>query len=285
MLHQLWPRVLIHFQAVASADTGCSRSAILSCWKNEFYESVTENGERKKEKKYNFFFFNCIQNTVLAYLTKEIAVILVEGLAYQESLQHILTHNFHQLLNGLCRMRTELAGILNDTIRCSMVMSESFCSHSNSSQMHSVYLYAIAQHWVRSECPFLVSAATSSGTPVGKFCGRVPNSSPITSTSNVLTVVFSTDVSINMTGFKLQFRSGGGWLCFVHVCVCVCVCVCMSLSVCVSLCVSVSVSLSVSVCLSVCLSLSLSLSLCLSLSQSLSLSLLVVCLYESSSDA
>ena len=216
----------------------------------------------------------------MAYLTKEIAVILVEGLAYQESLQHILTHNFHQLLNGLCRMRTELAGILNDTIRCSMVMSESFCSHSNSSQMHSVYLYAIAQHWVRSECPFLVSAATSSGTPVGKFCGRVPNSSPITSTSNVLTVVFSTDVSINMTGFKLQFRSGGGWLCFVHVCVCVCVCmyVCLYLCVCLSVCLSLCLSLCLSVCLSVslCPCLSLCVSLCLSLS--LSLCLLSACM-------
>ena len=154
-------------------------------------------------------------------------------------------------------MRTELAGILNDIIRCSVVMSDSFYCHSNSSQMYLVYLYAIAQNWVRSECPFLVSAATSSGTPVGKFCGRVPNSSPITSTSNVLTVVFSTDISLNMTGFKLQFKSGGGWLSFVHVCVCVC----MSLSVCVSLCMSLCLSLCLCVCLSVSLSISLSLSL------------------------
>ncbi|XP_070174131.1 cubilin-like [Littorina saxatilis] len=53
----------------------------------------------------------------------------------------------------------------------------------------------------------IYDADSSSGTPVGRYCGRVPNTSPLISTSSVATVVFTTDSSINMTGFSLQFKT------------------------------------------------------------------------------
>ncbi|KAJ8306835.1 hypothetical protein KUTeg_014919 [Tegillarca granosa] len=43
---------------------------------------------------------------------------------------------------------------------------------------------------------------------LGTYCGRVPNSEPLLSTSNSLMFKFITDYSLNRTGFSLQYKAG-----------------------------------------------------------------------------
>ena len=97
------------------------------------WDTVTIN-DRK------IFFFYCIQNIVSAYLSKNIAVILVVVSAYPECLGHAnVICDFHWLLDGLCQIRITQGGFCPDTSKCSVVPSVSVCSPSKSSKMYLAY--------------------------------------------------------------------------------------------------------------------------------------------------
>ncbi|XP_061178089.1 cubilin-like [Saccostrea echinata] len=52
--------------------------------------------------------------------------------------------------------------------------------------------------------------AYGNGRSLGQFCGREPNSVPILSTTNDMSVRFQTDTSVNRTGFTIKYRQACG---------------------------------------------------------------------------
>ena len=53
-----------------------------------------------------------------------------------------------------------------------------------------------------------VSAPTPSGSTLGTFCGRIGNQQPLISTRNSAAMKFTTDFSVNRTGFSVQYKAG-----------------------------------------------------------------------------
>lgn len=55
---------------------------------------------------------------------------------------------------------------------------------------------------------FSVADGYVRGWQLGAYCGRTGNTAPLISSRNVASVKFTTDYSVNRTGFALQYKAG-----------------------------------------------------------------------------